>query len=79
MPDPSFYARLGRLSAIVMILPASMLTGWLLGYLLDRLLGTFPVAAIISTLFGAAAGFYQIVRILIPRDRDSNGGPPPQA
>jgi F0F1-type ATP synthase assembly protein I len=77
LPDPSFYARLGRLSAIVMILPASMLAGWLLGYLFDRLLGTFPVVAIIATLLGAAAGFYQIVRILMPRDRDSNA--PPQA
>jgi len=50
-----------------MILPASMLAGWILGYALDWLIGSFPIAAIVGTLLGAAAGFYEIVRILIPR------------
>ena len=73
MPQPSVYARMARLSAIIMILPASMLAGWVLGYGVDWLIGSFPIAAIVGTLFGAAAGFYEIVRILVPRE--SNGRP----
>ncbi len=64
VPDRTFYARMSRLSAIVMILPSSMGAGWLLGWAVDRMLGTFPVAAVVLTLFGAGAGFYEIYRIL---------------
>ncbi len=64
---------LARFSAIITILPASMAAGWILGYfLVDRVLQTFPWGSILLTLFGAGAGFYEIVRILIPnRDQDS--------
>ena len=69
MTDPSFYARMGRLSAIVTILPATMAGGWVLGYfLIDRTLNTFPWGGIVATIFGAVAGFYEIYRLLT-RDR----------
>jgi F0F1-type ATP synthase assembly protein I len=59
--------RLARLSAIITILPASMAAGWIAGYfLVDRYLESFPWGTIAGTLAGAAAGFYEIVRILIP-------------
>ncbi|MBM3791613.1 MAG: hypothetical protein FJW35_14865 [Acidobacteria bacterium] len=62
---PTSYSRLGRLSAIILILPSSMAAGWLLGYfLIDRLFDSFPWGSIIATLTGAGAGFYEIVRIL---------------
>lgn len=65
MPDSSFYDKLGRLSAIVTILPSSMGAGWLLGYyLVDRNFGTFPWGGIVATLLGAGAGFYEIFRLL---------------
>jgi F0F1-type ATP synthase assembly protein I len=56
---------MGRLSAIIVILPSSMAAGGMLGYyLLDRFLGIYPWGTILMTLFGAGAGFYQIVKLL---------------
>jgi F0F1-type ATP synthase assembly protein I len=58
---------LARLSGIVLTLPAAMAAGWLLGYLLvDRFLHIYPWGSIVLTLFGAGAGFYEILRILAP-------------
>lgn len=69
MTEPSFNARMGRLSSIVTILPAAMAGGWVLGYfLVDRTLGIFPWGGIAGTVFGAAAGLYEIYRLLT-RDR----------
>lgn len=70
--------RMARLSAIVTILPASMAAGWIMGYfVIDRYFNVFPWGTIILTLFGAAAGFYEIVKILQPDgsqdDRSPNG------
>ena len=66
LSEPTFYARLGRLSAIILILPSSMAGGWVLGYYLaDHYLGTFPWGSILCTLLGAGAGFYEIVRLLM--------------
>ena len=65
MPDPSFYSKLGRLSAIVTILPSAMGGGWLLGYyLIDQRLHSFPLGSVALTFLGAAAGFYEIYKIL---------------
>ncbi len=76
MPGPSFYARVSRLSAIILILPSSMGAGWILGYFaLDRWLGTFPLGSIIFTLVGAGSGFYQIMKILALDQRDERNQP----
>ncbi len=67
----TFAEWLARLSAIVTVLPASMFAGWLLGYyLLDRFLHAFPWGSILGTMVGAGAGFYEIVRILMPRQNE---------
>ncbi len=64
---------IARLSAIITILPASMAAGWVLGYfLVDRTLNIFPWGSIIFTLLGAGAGFYEIVKILIPDRRQDD-------
>ena len=69
--DESFYTRIGRLSAIIMILPASMAAGWVAGYyLIDRPFSLFPWASIALTLMGGGAGFYEIYRILLAKGRD---------
>lgn len=73
MRGPSSYARMGRLSAIITILPATMAGGWIVGYLADRYLNSFPWGSIVATLLGAAAGFYEIVRLLIQDQRDNSG------
>jgi F0F1-type ATP synthase assembly protein I len=67
--DPSYYARLGRLSAVVTILPASMAAGWIAGYyLVDHFFGTYPWGSLTVTLIGAGAGFYEIA-ILLSKDK----------
>ena len=74
MPGQSVYTRMGRLSAIITILPASMAAGWFLGYyLVDKLFGCFPWGAVSATLLGAGAGFYEIIRILAIDQRDTSG------
>jgi F0F1-type ATP synthase assembly protein I len=68
--DPSGATWLARLSAIIMILPASMAAGWILGYYaIDYWLQVFPWGSIVFTILGAGAGFYEIVTLLAP-DRD---------
>ncbi len=70
-PKRTFVDWLARLSAIVTVLPASMAAGWLLGYVVvDRLLHAYPWGSIFGTMLGAGAGFYEIIRILMPpKDR----------
>lgn len=66
MRDSSFYSRIGRLSSIIFILPSCMAVGGLIGfYLIDRCFNTYPWGTVILVLIGAAAGFYEIFRILI--------------
>ena len=73
MPDSSFYARIGRLSAVIFVLPSCMAVGGILGYyLVDHYLATYPWGTVIFVLLGAAAGFYEIVKILI-LDQRSKG------
>jgi F0F1-type ATP synthase assembly protein I len=73
MPNESFYARMGRLSSILFVLPSCMAVGGLLGYyLIDWYFGVYPWGTVVLVLLGAAAGFYEIVRILI-LDQRSKG------
>lgn len=78
MPErgSSFYSALGRLSAIIMIIPASMAAGWVLGHFVaDRYFGTSPWGGIVFMLIGAAAGFYEIIQILVS-SRQKPDNPP---
>ena len=83
MARSSFYSKMGRLSAIVMILPSSMAAGWILGYyLVDRWLGISPWASIVMTLIGAGVGFLEIFHILTKESKqsgESNGAGAPKS
>jgi len=73
MPNASFYARIGRLSSIIFILPSSMAVGGLLGYfVVDRYFGIYPWGTVVFVLLGAAAGFWEIIKILV-LDQRSKG------
>ena len=73
----SFYTALGRLSAIITIIPASMAAGWVFGhYVVDRYLKITPWGGVAFILIGAAAGFYEILQILAP-NRQKRDDPPP--
>ncbi len=62
-------AWLARLSGIVMILPASMGAGWIIGYfVVDHYLKSFPWGSVVFALLGAGAGFREIYRMLTPGD-----------
>jgi F0F1-type ATP synthase assembly protein I len=76
--EKDFYAALGKLSAIITIVPASMAGGWVMGhYLLDRYLGTGPWGGIACLILGAGAGFYEITKLLMTKtDRDTKESPP---
>jgi len=64
MPDdePSMLRQLARLSTIGISLVAATAIGLLIGYGLDRLLGTKPWLTMLFTLLGIAAGFLNLFR-----------------
>jgi ATP synthase protein I len=64
MPDeePSLLRQLARLSTIGISLVAATAIGLLIGYGVDRLLGTSPWLTMLFTLFGIAAGFLNLFR-----------------
>jgi ATP synthase protein I len=64
MPDdePSVLRQLARLSTIGISLVAAIAIGLLIGYWLDRLLGTTPWLTMLFTLLGIAAGFLNLFR-----------------
>ena len=64
MPDeePSRLRQLARLSTIGISLVAATAIGLLIGYGLDRLLGTSPWLTMLFTVFGIAAGFLNLFR-----------------
>jgi ATP synthase protein I len=64
MPDdePSVLRQLARLSTIGIALVAATAIGLLIGYSLDRWLGTGPWLTMLFTLFGIAAGFLNLFR-----------------
>jgi ATP synthase protein I len=66
------WAGLGIGWAIIATLIAGMLVWGGLGYLLDRLVGTFHVFMAIGTVVGAAGGIY-IVYLRFGRDRSAKG------
>lgn len=62
--------RAEKLTQIAFILPVAVFVGWLLGAALDKWLhqGWIYIAGI---LFGAAAGFLQIFRLVAASGKDS--------
>jgi ATP synthase protein I len=60
--EPSVLRQLARLSTIGISLVAATAIGLLIGYGLDRLLGTKPWLTMLFTLLGIAAGFLNLFR-----------------
>ncbi len=53
---------------------AAIVAGLLIGYLIDRVLGTLPAFLIVFLLLGMAAGFLNIYRIAAPPRGGANTG-----
>ena len=60
--EPSVLRQLARLSTIGIALVAATAIGLLIGYGLDRLLGTTPWLTMVFALLGIAAGFLNLFR-----------------
>jgi F0F1-type ATP synthase assembly protein I len=70
-PKKPFTVLVGQYTALAFLLPTATLVGYILGYLIDKALGTTWVR-IVGLLFGIAAGFVQLVRQLM-RDTKNDG------
>jgi ATP synthase protein I len=52
------------------MLPSSIAVGLLMGYFLDKWLGTGPWLLLVFSLLGAASGLISLIRAIIKFNRD---------
>ena len=74
------WAQVAFYSGLGFILPAGAVAGYVLGWLLDRVLHTSPVLAIVMGFLGVAGGIVEVLRILNREEKrasrdDSNSRP----
>ncbi|MCK4836922.1 MAG: AtpZ/AtpI family protein [Candidatus Aminicenantes bacterium] len=50
-------------STVGLMFPTSIVVGFVIGYLLDKLFKTSPYLLIIFTLYGVAAGFVNLIKV----------------
>lgn len=60
----SIWRQLGLVGTIGMEMAFSVVIGVVLGYLLDRQLGTVPVFTVILMLAGTGLGFFNLFKII---------------
>ena len=60
---PEINRKSGLAYAAAIALFASVVSGLIAGWLLDRWLGTGPWLLVAGIVLGAAAGFYELIRI----------------
>jgi ATP synthase protein I len=63
---------LAAYSSVGIMFPVSIAVGAAMGYLLDKWLNTAPYLLIIFTLYGVAAGFWNLYKVT-KRMSDNNG------
>jgi ATP synthase protein I len=68
---------LGALSAVGIAFVLAVVIGFVIGYALDRWLGTRGVFTILFFFFGLAAGIVNVVRTAASYDRQRHDGPKP--
>jgi len=68
----SITALAGEYSAIAFALPVSILVGYAIGYYLDQFFGTHFLY-IVFLVFGIAAGFLQIYRLVSKENKEEDG------
>lgn len=67
--DTGYLKYLALVGEVGLVIVGSIGGGLLAGILLDRWLGTSPVLTVVLLLTGIAAGFLQMFRLLLPKDR----------
>jgi F0F1-type ATP synthase assembly protein I len=63
----AFYTSLG------FILPVATVGGYILGWYLDQRLHTEPALAVVMGILGAAAGIYEVLRIVTRASQRASG------
>jgi F0F1-type ATP synthase assembly protein I len=63
MPKDDLFRDLGKYYRVAFLLPASILAGFVIGYVLDKIFGT-GFLKIIFLLLGVAAGIIEVIREL---------------
>lgn len=66
-PQVAFYSSLG------FILPVATVGGYILGWYLDQQLHTEPALAVVMGILGAAAGIYEVLRIVTRASQRASG------
>ena len=61
-PSKTDFKKIAGLSSLVLMLPSSIAVGLLIGYYLDKWLGTDPWLLIVFLLLGIFSGFYSLLR-----------------
>ena len=64
------FRKLAELSSIGLMLPSSIIVGLLIGYFLDRWLGTKPWLLLAFTVLGVISGLLSLFRALKKYDRE---------
>jgi len=69
-PGPTMYGSLGALSAVGIAFVLAIVFGFLIGFYLDKWLGTSPLFVIIFFFVGLAAGVVNVIRTANAVTRD---------
>ena len=69
-PEKPLLAQVSEYTALAFLIPATTFVGYGIGYLLDKAFGT-TYLNVVFLLLGIAAGFVQLVRLLM---RDTGDG-----
>lgn len=62
--DPGEKRKLADYSTVGIMFPASITVGLAIGYFLDKLFRTDPILLIVFTIYGVAAGFVNLFRVV---------------
>jgi F0F1-type ATP synthase assembly protein I len=67
MPKDDLFRQFGKYYGLAFLLPASILVGYIIGYLLDKAFGT-QYLKIVMLFLGVAAGIIEVIRELSKDD-----------
>ncbi len=69
---PLFNRKILRLTSLAFIIPSSMVIGYGLGYLVDRVFST-TWGKTAGLILGIIAGFYELIRQIVEYNRELDG------
>jgi len=75
MAEPSAWRSLGVLTSAGVTLVVATAGGAILGYFLDRWLGSSPWLTLIGLGLGVVAGFRELVRTIKAAEQEERNGP----